>query len=379
MNDFVGNRGGAPPGSALYLHLPFCRRRCTYCAFAISTHLQREPEYVLALLRELETRGNGERLQTVYLGGGTPSLLAPPSLAAIFERIGEAFDLSSVEEVTLEANPEDVTAERLEHFSKLGVTRLSLGIQSLNDEELYPLGRGHARETGLRALALANATPMRVSADLILGLPQQSRESFRESLRRVIDSGVGHLSVYMLDLEEGTTLERQVESSRVILPPDESVAELYLDLIEQAGERGIHQYEISNFAREGEESRHNLRYWRRLSYIGAGLGAHSFDGARRFANSRELDQYIELVETKGSAITFEETLNDEEVARERVFLSLRQKRGIAYSELIELKREEGSQWRERGLSEGWLVESEGRVAFTPAGFLLSNEYLSELF
>jgi oxygen-independent coproporphyrinogen III oxidase len=365
--------------TALYVHLPFCRKRCTYCAFAISTDQRLEGDYFRALLREVEIRGNGEEVETIYLGGGTPSRSSPEHLRRLFAAIRERWSTEGAVEVSFEANPEDVTEPFLDLVEALGVTRLSLGVQSLDDRELYPLGRGHAGERARQAVRAAVQRDLRISADLILGLPQQTVESFRASLHDLLDEGVGHISVYMLDMEEGSPLQQQVQRGKVVLPVDDLVADLYLEMVRVCAERGLHQYEISNFAREGEESRHNLRYWRRQPYVGLGLGAHSFDGARRFANSRDMAEYMTLLEEKGSARTFIEELDEGEVQREELFLALRQARGIAYSELQELTGGEGQQWVSRGISEGWLQQSGERVAFTPAGFLLSSELLSQLF
>jgi oxygen-independent coproporphyrinogen III oxidase len=365
--------------TGLYVHLPFCRVKCTYCAFAISTDLSLEAAYVEQLCREIELRANGARLQSLYFGGGTPSRTSPASLRRIVATIRECCDTSALEEFSFEANPEDLNEDFLDLIVELGVDRLSLGVQSLQDDELYPLGRGHGRQRALDAIRAATSRNLRVSADLILGLPKQSVDSYRRTLHELLDLGIGHVSVYMLDLEEGTALERQVKSARVMLPDDDLVAALYFETIAVAAERGLAQYEISNFARPGEESRHNLRYWNREPYIGVGTGAHSFDGIDRYANTRDTRDYIERMRDHGGAMTFRETPDKDEVVRERLFLSLRQAVGIDYAELRELKGEEAEEWVSRGLQEKWLRERGGRIAFTADGFVLSNEYLSQLF
>jgi coproporphyrinogen III oxidase-like Fe-S oxidoreductase len=216
---------------------------------------------------------------------------------------------------------------------------------------------------------------VRTSLDLILGLPQQTADSFEETLETAIKSGAGHVSLYMLDLEEGTALARQVEDQRVTLPDDDLVANLYTMAIERFAEAGFAQYEISNFARPGEECRHNLRYWRREQYLGFGIGAHSFVGDRRFANTRDIHRYI----AGQREPDFAEVLGEGEVRRETIFLRLRQAEGIDYEDVVRLCGEEGIAWMDRGLSDGWLRRVGNRVAFTPSGFLLSNEYISQLF
>ena len=247
------------------------------------------------------------------------------------------------------------------------MNRISIGVQSFHDAELRPLGRVHGPQRARDAIRDAVASGARTSLDLILGLPYQTAESFRVTLDTAIAGGAGHVSLYMLDLEEGTTLKQQVESGRVILPDDELVASLYAEAVERLNAAGLHQYEISNF---GDPCRHNLRYWRREEYLGFGAGAHSFLGNRRFANSRNVEAWEP---------DFAETLSDAEVRRETIFLGLRQTAGIDYDDVARLCGAGGMEWMERGLSAGWLRRAGARVAFTSAGFLLSNDYISQLF
>ncbi|MHB0968652.1 MAG: radical SAM family heme chaperone HemW [Thermoanaerobaculia bacterium] len=364
----------------IYVHLPFCRVRCSYCAFAISTDRGKEARYADALLREIGLRAiTRTAASTVYFGGGTPSKSSPEFLARIAERLRVSYDAQNPAEFTLEANPEDVTPDMLAAFREIGVTRLSIGVQSFHDAELFPLGRGHSRAIALTAVSAAVAAGFRTTLDLMIGLPGQTRASFAESLQTAIDLGIGHLSIYMLDLEAGSALERQVRFGRVQIPEDEDVGRIYLDAVDAAGTAGLVQYEISNFARDGEESLHNLKYWNREPYVGLGLGAHSQLGDERFANTRDLDEYLERLEAGSDAIDFREALGPAEIRRERLFLALRQTSGIGYAALNELCGPEASAWLERGIGEGWLRERGDRVGFTPAGFLLSNSYISELF
>lgn len=359
----------------VYLHLPFCAVHCTYCPFAISTELGQQDAYVDALLREIDAAPHAAA-DSIYLGGGTPSRTSLPNLERLFARLGERFDLTGEAEITLEANPEDVTQEAVAAWRALGVNRISVGVQSFHDAELEAISRIHDRARALEAVRLAVAGGARASLDLILGLPQQTAASFRESLDTAVALGAGHLSLYMLDLEERTPLQVQVERGRVSLPEDELVAELYVEAIERLGRAGLRQYEISNFARPGEESRHNLRYWERGEYFGFGLGAHSFLGETRFANTRDIRRYIER---SPEARDFSETLGPGEVRRETIFLALRQTGGMDFERLAASCGQEGIEWTERGLREGWLRREGGRVAFTPTGFLQSNEYISQLF
>jgi oxygen-independent coproporphyrinogen III oxidase len=354
----------------IYIHLPFCRVHCSYCPFVVSTDIRLQDQYTAALLDEIDARAGGV-VETIFFGGGTPSRTSLENLERVVGRLRERFDVAEGAEFSLEANPEDITAESVAAWRALGVNRISVGVQSFHDDELRPLGRVHGRAGGIAAIGVAAASGARTSLDLILGLPGQTAESFRETLAIAIGSGAGHVSLYMLDLEEGTALARQVEHGTVALPDDELVAELYAEAVERLGEAGLAQYEISNF---GDVCRHNLRYWRRQEYLGIGAGAHSFAGGRRFANTRDVRQYID-----GVREDFTETLGDDEARRETLFLGMRQTAGIDYDDVVRLCGAGGMEWIERGLNDGWLRREGARVAFTPAGFLLSNDYISQLF
>ncbi len=373
----------------LYVHLPFCRTHCTYCPFVISTDLSMQDAYVDALVREIAWRASGGRgedtpqprppVDTLYFGGGTPSRTSPGNLARVVHAIHEHFDVAADAEFTLEANPEDVEDRALKWWRALGVNRVSIGVQSFHDGELAPLARVHGREGALEAVRTAVGSGVRTNLDLILGLPGQTPASFRENLELTIGLGVGHVSMYLLDLDEKTPLQTQVSHGRTALPDEDDVAALYVEAVRRLGEAGLRQYEVSNFARAGEESRHNLRYWQRREYLGFGIGAHSFAGARRFANTRDIHRYIERAGAGDFAPDFTEELGVAEAAREALFLGLRQTAGLESDDITRLCGEEGRPWIERGVEDGWLWRNGSRVAFTPAGFLLSNHYISQLF
>jgi oxygen-independent coproporphyrinogen-3 oxidase len=362
----------------LYIHLPFCTTHCTYCPFAISTDSSLQNDYIAALLREIsECGGHAAALvDSIYLGGGTPSKTSLDNLASIFTTLQSHFEIAPNAEISMEANPEDVTVETIAAWQSLGINRISIGVQSFHDEELRAISRVHDRAAAIAAVTAAARSGVHANLDLILGLPNQTPESFRATLDTAVDLGAGHLSLYMLDLDEKTPLQVQVARGRVVLPEDEDVAALYLDAIERLRAAGLEQYEISNFARPGEECRHNLRYWTRGKYRGFGLAAHSFIGDERFANTRDIRRYIA---SSPHARDFSEILGGDEARRETLFLSLRRTSGIHYDDLVELCGQEGIAWSERGLTEGWLRRVDGRVAFTPAGFLQSNDFISQLF
>jgi putative oxygen-independent coproporphyrinogen III oxidase len=354
----------------VYVHLPFCRVHCTYCPFAISTDIALQDAYVAALVREIGSRLGGAQVDSIYFGGGTPSRTSLENLRRVVEAVGRAPEFS------IEANPEDITAEALAAWRELGVNRVSIGVQSFDDAELLAIGRIHDAARAREAVAMTVAAGFRTSLDLILGLPRQTGASFESTLDDAIALGVGHLSLYMLDLEEGTPLHAQVARGRVEVAEDELVASLYARAVQRLADAGLAQYEVSNFARVGEECRHNLRYWNRGEYHGFGLGAHSFIGDERFANTRNIRDYIADPER---ARDFAERLGDGERRRELLFLGLRQTGGMYTEDLTRLGGEEANEWIERGLRDGWLRQRDGRVAFTPSGFLLSNDYISQLF
>jgi oxygen-independent coproporphyrinogen-3 oxidase len=389
----------------VYVHLPFCRVHCTYCPFAISTDIALQDAYVAALVREIASRLGGAEADSIYFGGGTPSRTSIENLRRVVEAVGaphpafghplpaprgegtcETAPLAPPQrgeglgvrgmEFSIEANPEDITAEALAAWRELGVNRISIGVQSFNDAELLAIGRIHDAARAREAVEMTVAAGFRTSLDLILGLPRQTATSFESTLGAAIALGAGHLSLYMLDLEEGTPLHAQVARGRVEVGDDELVASLYARAVGRLADAGLAQYEVSNFARQGEQCRHNLRYWNRGEYHGFGLGAHSFIGDERFANTRNIRDYIADPER---ARDFAEHLGDGERRRELLFLGLRQTGGMYTEDLTRLGGEEANEWIERGLRDGWLRQSGERVAFTSAGFLLSNDYISQLF
>lgn len=376
------NTSGSGPGPlSVYMHLPFCRVKCTYCAFAISTDSSLEERYVSALIEEIRRRiPAGALLATLYIGGGTPSRLSAPSVERLSEELD---DRSCVEgaEITLEANPEDVSEESLDRWTTLlGVNRISLGVQSFHESELAPLGRIHGRRGALEAIELASRHVPRLSVDLILGLPGQTVESVAASAELALQGPAGHLSLYLLDLEEGSALEQRVRAGLIDLPADDETAEMYRIVVRLARQHGLEQYEVSNFARPGQEAVHNRRYWERRPYIGLGLGAHSFDSANRSSNTRVIREYLEMIESGSLPIVFTETLDENEIRHERIFLGLRQVAGVPASELRELAGESGEKWLEEALEQKWVtIDDDDRVRFTVDGYLVSDELISALF
>ena len=287
-------------GIALYIHIPFCRTKCSYCDFntyAGIGHLI--PRYMESL--EMEVGIWGEALghplvTTVFLGGGTPSLLSPEQLGGLLDTVRREFSLREDAEITTEVNPDDVAAERLAGFRSQGVNRLSMGVQSLNDPLLQLLGRRHSAEAAMRAYRrVREAGFTNVSLDLMYGLPHQGMEQWRDTLQAVVGMGPEHISAYCLTLEEGTPLERWVREGQQPEPDPDLAAEMYLHAESTLKSSGYEWYEISNWAQSGFESRHNLAYWHNIPYLGVGPGAHSYLGGYRFSIERDPAQYIDKV------------------------------------------------------------------------------------
>jgi len=331
-------------GVGLYVHVPFCERVCPYCDFAVvgapTIELAVEARYTDALVRELETRRGGfagEPLETVYFGGGTPSLLRAESLARVLEAAHRAFGAGGATgEVTLEANPSTVERDRLPAFREIGVNRLSLGIQSFDDATLRRLGRAHkAKESRETVSAAREAGFENLSLDLILACPGQGFEGFAHDLEEALACRPEHISIYELTIEEGTPFALAAQRDQLERADEDEAARMLEHTAARCSDAGLERYEVSNYARPGFTSRHNQRYWTRQPVFGIGMGAWSYEGpgegrphGRRRMNPRTLTAYLDAVE-KGRVDALEiETLAPEQARGEAVFLALRRRRGL---------------------------------------------------
>ena len=283
---------------ALYLHIPFCVTKCNYCDFNTYAGIEDlMPEYVSAVVEEIgmwgEWLGDDTRAPTIFLGGGTPSLLPVEDVERILEACKGGFRCDEKVEVTLESNPGDLSVEHLKGLRDVGVNRLSIGVQSFNDTHLLALTRRHSAETAERAFRMAREAGFdNINLDLMFGLPRQTLADWKESVDRVASLGPEHLSLYALTLEEGTPLHRDVYRGATPEPDADLAADMYVYAVEALRESGYRQYEISNWARADRECRHNLAYWRNEEYLGIGAGAHSFLGGCRFAEERSPRRYV---------------------------------------------------------------------------------------
>ena len=385
--------------AGVYLHIPFCKSRCSYCDFATDVWKGDEAveRYVHALCLEIadesrseddpsqeDTTGHRSTLvtgrvsafaDTIYLGGGTPSLLDPEQLGRILEAVHSKFEISQNAEITIEMNPATVSAEKLEGYKSLGANRASFGVQTFNDRYLKLLARGHdANDARQTFKLLRDAGFDNISFDLIAGLPGQTMQDWKRNLDEAVAMQPEHLSLYLLEIHDGTPLAEQVRSGRRPLPDPELAAEMYELMLDELAAAGYEQYEISNFAKPGFESRHNTKYWRLQRVYGFGVSAHSFDGFQRYANERDTNNYVKRIEGLRTAEIEREHID---AASEYAFLGLRLKEGIDLSEyqerfeidLIKRYRADLDLVEEAGLIE----LSGNRLRLTRKGMLYSNE------
>jgi len=379
-----GEGGVSPVG--VYLHVPFCAALCSYCDFCREAASDGVPaEFDSLLIQEVVRYREVPPIpaDTLYLGGGTPSLLGPARLAPILEALGSTFALASDAEVTLEANPETVEAGALAGWRGAGVNRLSLGAQSLDAGELALLGRRATADAARQAVALAEAAGFRrLSVDLMVGVPGQTVESLGRTLEEIAGWPVDHVSAYLLDLHRGTPLFDRVLRGEVALPDDEASADLYDLLCDRLEASGFRQYEVSNFARPGGESRHNLKYWRGHEWIGLGPSAHGCFRGQRTENPRSTERWAEALRRGGFPHDRVLPVSERERTENRIIFGLRLAEGIEEALLTSFLEDQGrgaGSVMEPLIAHGYARRIDGeRVRLTRQGFLVSNEVLTYL-
>ncbi|HIW93944.1 MAG TPA: radical SAM family heme chaperone HemW [Candidatus Flavonifractor merdipullorum] len=374
------------PGKlGIYVHIPFCRSKCDYCDFySLAGREDRMEDYrkaLIAHIRETAPLAKGYQVDTIYFGGGTPSFFGAKRLRDILAEIQRRFDVIRDAEITVECNPDSVDKKMLTSLRRAGVNRISLGVQSSCDAQLANLHRPHTFQQAKEAVqAVRDAKIKNLSLDLIYGLPGQDMEGWKQSVEDLIALEPEHLSCYGLKVEEGTPLFLRVAGGEII-PDDDLQADMYLWMVDRLREAGYKQYEISNFAKNGFQSRHNLKYWLGNPYIGFGPGAHSDFGGRRYSFVRDLDRYIKGVLHGGNIVDESELIPQRERSGEYLMLRLRTVRGV---EEWEYRREYFMNFDpiEQKLEEyerrGWAVREERRWHFTPSGFLVSNQLIGTL-
>ena len=382
--------------AGIYLHIPYCRQACSYCDFHFVTSLKHKNDFVGALISEIYLRKDffspespdlahqRNPLSTLYFGGGTPSLLTSEDIREILRALKENFNFWEEAEITLEGNPDDLSPTKLGELRSAGINRLSIGIQSFRDEDLRLLNRSHDAESAKRVIKNAqNAGFNNLTLDLIYGIPGLNMKSWEENVNRAIDTGVPHISAYTLTVEPKTLLHHQVEKKHITLPAEEEVAAQYFRMIEWLKMAGIEQYELSNFALPGYESIHNSSYWQEKPYLGLGPSAHSFSGNRRSWNISNNASYLRALEAKELPEAGFEILSQNDRANERLLTRLRLREGINISDFqndfgIDLINKEAiviQLW----IKNDWAELSKTHLKLSPAGLILSNSLIGELF
>ncbi len=382
MIDIIKSNEKAPRNLGLYIHIPFCRTKCLYCDFCsfVSRDENEREEYVNALICEIKARKTREyTVDTVYFGGGTPSLLSAYQVGRILSSIRENFVLDDNVEITLECNPMTHLSDGKEYFSalrELGVNRLSLGIQSAVDGELKLMGRRHSFDEAKRTFLDAHESGFEnISIDLMFGIPSQTLESLEYSLEQFVSLGAEHISIYSLQLEEGTPLYRMKE--KYTLADDDMAADMYERVVAFMKGAGYAHYEISNFAKEGRESKHNSKYWRLDKYLGLGLAAHSDFAGKRQENTCDMQKYL-----VGKWLENESAISESEREFEFIMLGLRTKVGISKSEFfarfgIDFDEKYGKKI-EIFEKMGYLQQDVERLSLNERGFEVSNSILEEI-
>ncbi len=371
------------PRLGIYIHIPFCVRKCDYCDFySVPGRDGRMDEYLHALevhIAESAPQAEIYTVNTIYFGGGTPTFFGAERLARLLQIVRKQFNVSKDCEITVECNPDSADQDTLLTLKKAGVNRLSMGVQSAQDKELEEIGRVHSFAQATRAFQRARDAGFdNISLDLIYGLPDQTMESWKESVEALLKLNPEHLSCYGLKLEQGTPLYERREQEQ--MADDDTQADMYLWMVERLKNAGYGQYEISNFARPGRQSRHNLKYWMGEEYIGFGPSAHSYFGQQRYSFVRDLDAYVKGVLYNGKILDESTRINRREMGKEYLMLRMRTIWGVEeneYRERFYLNfRPLEERFREYE-SYGWAECTEGRWHFTPSGFLLSNPLIGD--
>jgi oxygen-independent coproporphyrinogen-3 oxidase len=380
---------GRDPGFGVYVHWPFCAAKCPYCDF--NSHVRHQPvdqeRFARAFDTELKTmraRTGPREVTSIFLGGGTPSLMKPETVASVLDSVARHWSVPDGIEITLEANPSSVEAERFRGYRAAGVNRVSLGVQALNDADLRFLGRLHNVSEALKAIELARQIFPRLSFDLIYARPGQMPEAWSAELEQAIGHAADHLSLYQLTIEEGTRFHTLHAAGKFEIPDGDHAAELYSVTQEVTAARGLPAYEISNHARPGAESRHNLTYWRYGEYVGVGPGAHGrfIENGRRVVTIAEKipETWANLVEAKGHGITGGELLTRSEEADEFLLMGLRLTEGIDLARYEQLSGRSLSSARMSILQGEGLVAPVGnsRLRATPSGMIVLDAVVADL-
>ena len=371
--------------AGIYIHIPFCAKRCLYCDFFSSTDMQFKTPYIQAIIREMELRKDyidNEPIETIYFGGGTPSQLGEKDFEKIFDAINRIFDTSQCQEITLEANPDDMTPEYVASLQKLPFNRISMGVQSFQEKDLRFLNRRHNREQAIRAVALCKEHGIsNINIDLIYGLPGQTLDEWSLNLEEAIQLDVPHISAYHLIYEERTALYKLLKEGGITPVDEELSVSLFSTLINRLTKAGYLHYEISNFARPGYISQHNSSYWLGKKYIGIGAAAHSYNGSNRLWSVSSLPLYLKGIATETPAVEIEE-LDENTQYNDFIITRLRTMWGIQLQKIKELFGEEKwnylKQQAEPYLQQNLLNLQNETLKLSKKGIFISDGIMSDL-
>jgi len=364
---------------SLYIHIPFCARKCLFCSFAVAVaQIHRQQDYVNALINEMVSY-EGQKICSVYFGGGTPSTLGINELARLMSEVRARFTLNDGCEITLEANPEDFTEEKLSAFYRAGINRLSIGVQSFDDRYLRFLGRAHDSRKAKNAFAVAAAVGIKnISGDLMYGFPGQTALELESDIDQMVEQGCTHISIYTLTIEPNSRFHAQA----VKLDDEQKLADHYQLIIDRLRAHGFDQYEVSNFAKKGYESKHNSHYWLGHEYVGLGMGAHGYWQGRRYWNHDRLNVYLDAISAGQSAVAGSELLSEETKLKERLIFGLRMNQGVSEHEIFHGAPKEllNTLYREINLliEAGLLIRHQDRLSVTDQGRMVLDEIAIKL-
>jgi len=368
--------------AGIYVHIPFCARRCIYCGFFSTMREAEAARYVNALCAELVQRKDylaGAPVRTLYFGGGTPSRLSPEQIGKVIDCIRTVYDLNSLEELTVECNPDDITPQYVMALHASGVNRISMGVQTFNDDLLRFLGRRHTAAQAISAVKTCMESGItNISIDLMYGLPGQTPDIQQNDLETATNLDVQHISSYCLSYEEGSPLERLRNDGRITAVDDDTCAQMYDRMCTHLSNAGFIHYEISNFSKPGYYSRHNSSYWDGTPYLGIGAGAHSYNGISRQWNPNDLDAYLTGIE-QGTPVFEIEQLSATDQYNERIMLSLRTAQGLSLTLLNPQDRLLLLQSADAMLNKGILVIENNHLRIPEQQMFISDSIISSLF
>ena len=360
----------------VYIHIPFCESKCHYCAFASFVRNKEEQNrYIASLIEEIKefSKHNKKEIDSIYIGGGTPSIISVENIQKLIDCLKDNFYWNKKLEFTIEANPCSLTEEKLKFYKDRGVNRLSLGIQSLENDKLKAIGRRHDVQEAINKIKLAGKYFDNLSCDMLIGLPNMDQEDFLKQIEWLASLNVKHISAYMLQVEEGTPLVKMIDNKEILLPDDDESVETYEKMANLLSKIGFERYEVSNFAQKGYESKHNFKYWTGEDYIGFGLGAHSYFEGKRFANSSNFNDYYVR------KIAYVEDITPQMKIEEHIMLGLRCKAGISKKFLNDLgfdisKNENFQEFKNKQI----LIETDDKILLNENFYGVSNYIIASI-